>query len=97
MLRYTVAQKVWELTTTDMCEIAARSVTHSGLEEATKRALLGDDYQLESFHGNDVNFSNVCIYIYKTSMISPFCIAIYTYVCPWQSLYIYNLLYGFVC
>lgn len=41
---YAVATQVYNLTTTDICELARNSVLQSGLEEEYKRHYLGEDY-----------------------------------------------------
>ncbi|GAB2220545.1 hypothetical protein Drorol1_Dr00008205 [Drosera rotundifolia] len=56
---YSVAAKVWKLSSCDMCEIARNSVYHSGFPHSAKLHWLGDTYFLKSPEGNDIHKSNV--------------------------------------
>lgn len=56
---YSIAQKVLNLSTTDMCELARNSVLVSGFEPARKRLWLGAHYTAEGVAGNDIEFTNV--------------------------------------
>jgi len=44
MEEYSIASQIYELSTTDLCEIAKNSVLQSGFEEILKKNWLGDDY-----------------------------------------------------
>ncbi len=48
MEEYSIASQIYELSTTDLCEIARNSVLQSGFEEIVKKNWLGDDYQTKN-------------------------------------------------
>jgi AMP deaminase len=56
---YSIAAQVWKLSTVDLCEIARNSVLQSGWEHCYKQEWLGEDYDKEGAHGNDINKSNL--------------------------------------
>eukprot|EP01062_Namystynia_karyoxenos_P040373 TRINITY_DN2944_c0_g2_i1.p1 TRINITY_DN2944_c0_g2~~TRINITY_DN2944_c0_g2_i1.p1 ORF type:complete len:1954 (+),score=558.59 TRINITY_DN2944_c0_g2_i1:111-5864(+) len=56
---YSVASKVWRLSTSDLCEIARNSVLHSGFEHERKKAWIGDTYFMDSSRGNQADLTHV--------------------------------------
>ncbi|XP_057494383.1 probable AMP deaminase isoform X1 [Actinidia eriantha] len=56
---YSVAAKVWKLTSCDLCEIARNSVYQSGFSHADKSHWLGHKYCKRGPEGNDIHKSNV--------------------------------------
>ncbi|KAG8366285.1 hypothetical protein BUALT_Bualt17G0060500 [Buddleja alternifolia] len=56
---YSVAAKVWKLSSCDLCEIARNSVYQSGFTHAAKSHWLGDKYFKRGPGGNDIHKSNV--------------------------------------
>ncbi|XP_058194281.1 AMP deaminase-like isoform X2 [Rhododendron vialii] len=56
---YSVAAKVWKLTSCDLCEIARNSVYQSGFSHASKLHWLGSKYFKSGPEGNDIHQSNV--------------------------------------
>ncbi|KAI8528464.1 hypothetical protein RHMOL_Rhmol12G0150200 [Rhododendron molle] len=56
---YSVAAKVWKLTSCDLCEIARNSVYQSGFSHAAKLHWLGSKYFKSGPEGNDIHQSNV--------------------------------------
>eukprot|EP01125_Pyxidicula_operculata_P001830 TRINITY_DN1168_c0_g1_i2.p1 TRINITY_DN1168_c0_g1~~TRINITY_DN1168_c0_g1_i2.p1 ORF type:complete len:1179 (+),score=208.21 TRINITY_DN1168_c0_g1_i2:720-4256(+) len=56
---YAIAAQHWELTTTDLSEIAANSVRQSGFEHKYKKMWLGNNYFRGGVEGNDVSYSNI--------------------------------------
>ncbi|KAL8035646.1 hypothetical protein ABFX02_12G111100 [Erythranthe guttata] len=56
---YSVAAKVWKLSSCDLCEIARNSVYQSGFTHAAKLHWLGDEYFYRGPRGNDIHKSNV--------------------------------------
>eukprot|EP01079_Euglenida_sp_SAG-EU17-18_P004040 gene4041-736_t len=66
---YSMASKMWKLSTTDCCEIAKMSILQSGFTHQLKSKWLGNHYYLHSSRGNDASKSNVsdirCAYRYE--------------------------------
>ncbi|XP_057416255.1 probable AMP deaminase isoform X2 [Lotus japonicus] len=56
---YSVAAKVWKLSSCDLCEIARNSVYQSGFSHPAKLHWLGDKYFLSGSEGNDIHKTNV--------------------------------------
>ncbi|XP_042052918.1 AMP deaminase-like isoform X2 [Salvia splendens] len=56
---YSVAAKVWKLSSCDLCEIARNSVYQSGFPHASKLHWLGDDYFKRGTKGNVIHKTNV--------------------------------------
>ncbi|KAH6756362.1 AMP deaminase [Perilla frutescens var. hirtella] len=56
---YSVAAKVWKLSSCDLCEIARNSVYQSGFSHAAKLHWLGDDYFKRGPIGNVIHKTNV--------------------------------------
>ncbi|KAH0756259.1 hypothetical protein KY290_026529 [Solanum tuberosum] len=56
---YSVAAKVWKLSSCDLCEIARNSVYQSGFNHADKRHWLGNKYYKRGPQGNDIHKTNV--------------------------------------
>ncbi|XP_059648905.1 probable AMP deaminase [Cornus florida] len=56
---YSVAAKVWKLTSCDLCEIARNSVYQSGFSHAAKLHWLGSKYFKRGPEGNDIQKTNV--------------------------------------
>ncbi|KAL1550971.1 AMP deaminase [Salvia divinorum] len=56
---YSVAAKVWKLSSCDLCEIARNSVYQSGFPHASKLHWLGDDYFKRGPKGNVIHKTNV--------------------------------------
>lgn len=56
---YSVAAKVWKLSSCDMCEIARNSVYQSGFSHAAKLHWLGGEYFKRGAEGNDIHKTNV--------------------------------------
>ncbi|XP_022891590.1 probable AMP deaminase [Olea europaea var. sylvestris] len=56
---YSVAAKVWKLSSCDLCEIARYSVYQSGFSHAAKLHWLGDEYFKRGPKGNDIHKTNV--------------------------------------
>ncbi|KAK1381291.1 AMP deaminase [Heracleum sosnowskyi] len=56
---YSVAAKVWKLSSCDMCEIARNSVYQSGFSHAAKSHWLGKKYFKQGPEGNDIHKTNV--------------------------------------
>ncbi|KAF7809189.1 putative AMP deaminase [Senna tora] len=56
---YSVAAKVWKLSSCDLCEIARNSVYQSGFSHEAKSHWLGDKYFLRGSEGNDIHKTNV--------------------------------------
>ncbi|KAL8106243.1 hypothetical protein AgCh_029869 [Apium graveolens] len=56
---YSVAAKVWKLSSCDMCEIARNSVYQSGFSHAAKSHWLGKKYFKRGPEGNDIHKTNV--------------------------------------
>lgn len=56
---YSVAAKVWKLTSCDLCEIARNSVYQSGFSHADKLHWLGGKYFKTGPEGNDIHKTNV--------------------------------------
>eukprot|EP00756_Hemistasia_phaeocysticola_P000054 Hpha_TRINITY_DN10038_c0_g1::TRINITY_DN10038_c0_g1_i1::g.83957::m.83957/K01490/AMPD; AMP deaminase len=56
---YSVASKVWRLSTADMCEIARNSVLHSGFLHEQKKEWIGGLYFLDSSRGNQADLTHV--------------------------------------
>lgn len=56
---YSVAAKVWKLSSCDLCEIARNSVYQSGFSHDTKLHWLGDRYFMRGPEGNDIHKTNV--------------------------------------
>eukprot|EP00771_Trimastix_marina_P003312 gnl/Trimastix_PCT/4549.p1 GENE.gnl/Trimastix_PCT/4549~~gnl/Trimastix_PCT/4549.p1 ORF type:complete len:726 (-),score=176.77 gnl/Trimastix_PCT/4549:1056-3233(-) len=56
---FSVAQKVWRLSSIDLCEIARNSVLQSAFDDASKSAWLGPDFARPGLDGNDMSKSNV--------------------------------------
>uniref|UniRef100_A0A0V0IW86 AMP deaminase n=1 Tax=Solanum chacoense TaxID=4108 RepID=A0A0V0IW86_SOLCH len=56
---YSVAAKVWKLSSCDLCEIARNSVYQSGFNHADKRHWLGNKYHKRGPQGNDIHKTNV--------------------------------------
>ncbi|KAH7689528.1 AMP deaminase 2, partial [Aphelenchoides avenae] len=56
---YSLAKTLFDLDTTDLCEIARNSVLISGFEDDRKKEWLGENYKEEGVAGNDIEFSNV--------------------------------------
>ncbi|KAL3654184.1 hypothetical protein CASFOL_003865 [Castilleja foliolosa] len=56
---YSVAAKVWKLSSCDLCEIARNSVYQSGFTHASKAHWLGDDYFKRGPGGNVIHKTNV--------------------------------------
>ncbi|XP_055810146.1 probable AMP deaminase isoform X2 [Solanum dulcamara] len=56
---YSVAAKVWKLSSCDLCEIARNSVYQSGFNHADKMHWLGNKYYKRSPQGNDIHKTNV--------------------------------------
>ncbi|KAK4479751.1 hypothetical protein RD792_015283 [Penstemon davidsonii] len=56
---YSVAAKVWKLSSCDLCEIARNSVYQSGFTHAAKLHWLGDAYFKRGPGGNDIHKTNV--------------------------------------
>lgn len=66
---YSMASKMWKLSTTDCCEIAKMSILQSGYSHTMKTYWLGNHYYLHSSRGNQSLKSNVsdirCAYRYE--------------------------------
>ncbi|XP_073059310.1 probable AMP deaminase isoform X2 [Primulina eburnea] len=56
---YSVAAKVWKLSSCDLCEIARNSVYQSGFTHAAKLHWLGDEYFKRGLLGNEIHKTNV--------------------------------------
>ncbi|XP_075096642.1 AMP deaminase isoform X2 [Nicotiana tabacum] len=56
---YSVAAKVWKLSSCDLCEIARNSVYQSGFKHADKAHWLGCKYYKRGPQGNDIHKTNV--------------------------------------
>ncbi|KAJ8773718.1 hypothetical protein K2173_006368 [Erythroxylum novogranatense] len=56
---YSVAAKVWKLSSCDLCEIARNSVYQSGFSHEAKLHWLGSKYFLRGPKGNDIQKTNV--------------------------------------
>ncbi|MCD9637812.1 hypothetical protein HAX54_021316 [Datura stramonium] len=56
---YSVAAKVWKLSSCDLCEIARNSVYQSGFKHADKMHWLGSKYFKRGPQGNDIHKTNV--------------------------------------
>jgi AMP deaminase len=56
---YSVAAKVWKLSSCDLCEIARNSVYQSGFSHAAKVHWLGNKYFKRGPEGNDIHKTNV--------------------------------------
>lgn len=56
---YSVAAKVWKLSSCDLCEIARNSVYQSGFNHADKMHWLGNKYYKRGPQGNDIHKTNV--------------------------------------
>ncbi|KAM3358888.1 putative AMP deaminase [Capsicum galapagoense] len=56
---YSVAAKVWKLSSCDLCEIARNSVYQSGFKHADKMHWLGNKYYKRGPQGNDIHKTNV--------------------------------------
>ena len=57
---YILSQKIFSLTTTDLCEIAQNSVINSNFSHSWKKAWLGDVYHKPSYiDANDIEHSNL--------------------------------------
>ncbi|KAL0385684.1 UNVERIFIED_CONTAM: AMP deaminase [Sesamum radiatum] len=56
---YSVAAKVWKLSSCDLCEIARNSLYQSGFPHAAKVHWLGDGYFKRGPRGNDIHKTNV--------------------------------------
>ncbi|XP_047319879.1 probable AMP deaminase [Impatiens glandulifera] len=56
---YSVAAKVWKLTSCDLCEIARNSVYQSGFTHADKAHWLGNQCHKRGPEGNDIHKTNV--------------------------------------
>ncbi|XP_011086412.1 AMP deaminase [Sesamum indicum] len=56
---YSVAAKVWKLSSCDLCEIARNSLYQSGFPHAAKVHWLGDVYFKRGPRGNDIHKTNV--------------------------------------
>lgn len=56
---YSVAAKVWKLSSCDLCEIARNSVYQSGFKYADKMHWLGSKYYKRGPQGNDIHKTNV--------------------------------------
>ncbi|KAL6513849.1 hypothetical protein OROHE_019305 [Orobanche hederae] len=56
---YSVAAKVWKLSSCDICEIARNSVYQSGFTHAAKSHWHGDEYYKRGPAGNDIHKTNV--------------------------------------
>ncbi|KAL6547165.1 hypothetical protein OROMI_022886 [Orobanche minor] len=56
---YSVAAKVWKLSSCDLCEIARNSVYQSGFTHAAKSHWHGDEYYKRGPAGNDIHKTNV--------------------------------------
>lgn len=56
---YSVAAKVWKLSSCDLCEIARNSVYQSGFPHAAKLHWLGDEYFKRGPKGNIIHKTNV--------------------------------------
>lgn len=56
---YSVAAKVWKLSSCDLCEIARNSVYQSGFSRAAKVHWHGGKYFLQGPEGNDIHKTNV--------------------------------------
>ncbi|XP_073035512.1 AMP deaminase-like isoform X2 [Primulina eburnea] len=56
---YSVAAKVWKLSSCDLCEIARNSVYQSGFTHAAKLHWLGDEYFKRGPLGNEIHKTNV--------------------------------------
>lgn len=56
---YSVAAKVWKLSSCDLCEIARNSVYQSGFPHAAKLHWLGSEYFKKGGEGNNIHKTNV--------------------------------------
>ncbi|KAH9709331.1 AMP deaminase [Citrus sinensis] len=56
---YSVAAKVWKLSSCDLCEIARNSVYQSGFSHMAKSHWLGNKYFIRGPGGNDIHKTNV--------------------------------------
>ncbi|XP_037491964.1 probable AMP deaminase isoform X2 [Jatropha curcas] len=56
---YSIAAKVWKLSSCDLCEIARNSVYQSGFSHLAKLHWLGSKYFLRGPEGNDIHKTNV--------------------------------------
>lgn len=56
---YSIAAKVWKLSSCDMCEIARNSVYQSGFSHTAKLHWLGSKYFARGPEGNDIHKTNV--------------------------------------
>lgn len=56
---YSVAAKVWKLSSCDLCEIARNSVYQSGFSHMAKSHWLGNKYFIRGPEGNDIHKTNV--------------------------------------
>ncbi|KAL0364092.1 UNVERIFIED_CONTAM: AMP deaminase [Sesamum angustifolium] len=56
---YSVAAKVWKLSSCDLCEIARNALYQSGFPHAAKVHWLGDGYFKRGPRGNDIHKTNV--------------------------------------
>ncbi|KAK2990787.1 hypothetical protein RJ640_012688 [Escallonia rubra] len=56
---YSVAAKVWKLSSCDLCEIARNSVYQSGFSHVAKSHWLGGNYFKKGPEGNDIHKTNV--------------------------------------
>uniref|UniRef100_A0A2P2LRK0 AMP deaminase n=1 Tax=Rhizophora mucronata TaxID=61149 RepID=A0A2P2LRK0_RHIMU len=56
---YSVAAKVWKLSSCDLCEIVRNSVYQSGFSHKAKLHWLGSKYFLRGSEGNDIHKTNV--------------------------------------
>lgn len=56
---YSIAAKVWKLSSCDLCEIARNSVYQSGFSHVAKLHWLGSKFLLRGPEGNDIHKTNV--------------------------------------
>ncbi|KAL8154253.1 hypothetical protein V2J09_012013 [Rumex salicifolius] len=56
---YSIAAKVWKLSSSDLCEIARNSVLQSGFSHALKSHWIGKEYYKRRPTGNDIHRTNV--------------------------------------
>ncbi|XP_015575300.1 probable AMP deaminase [Ricinus communis] len=56
---YSIAAKVWKLSSCDLCEIARNSVYQSGFSHVAKLHWLGSKYFVRGPEGNDIHKTNV--------------------------------------
>jgi len=67
---YAVASEAWDLTTTDLCEIARNSVYQCGFEENLKKHWLGENYGKKD--ENNIDKTNVpnARYFFRHDLLS---------------------------